>query len=265
MTQASISVNSIVGSSTDLPINTIVQLSNVGNGGETTYAWSILDQPPGTTDALSSSTIQNPTFTPKKEGSYLIQVIVNASLADEQTNRVVCAVKQLKTRTRIPAAGETTEVDTVDGYAADANTLLRLIDTMRADPGIVVAQLGYAATAQQIVYFNGIATIKSTLPGQEVVPVVALASSTGPVPADAARAVLGMVVAAVDGGALSSGKLAYIRLFGLALAVSVGGSPADETEVYLGVAGAFNTSGTRSVGRIIDNTTPSAIYFNGML
>jgi len=265
MTQALITVNAVAGSNTDLPINVLVQLNNTGNGGEITYAWSILDQPPGTADALSSGTIQNPTFTPKKEGSYLVQLAVNASLADEQINRVVCAVKQLKTRTRVPAAGETTESDSADGYAADANASLRLIDTMRADPGIVVAQLGYAATAQQIVYFNGIATIKSTLPGQEVVPVVALASSTGPVPADASRAVLGMVIAAVDGGALSSGKLAYIRLFGLALAVAVGGAPADETEVFLGVAGAFNTAGTRSVGRIVDNTTPSAIYFNGML
>lgn len=264
MTQASISVNTVVGSNTDLPINTLVQLNNVGNGGETTYAWTILDQPPGTTDSLSSSTVQNPTFTPKKEGSYLIQLVVNASLSDEQTNRVVCAVRQLKTRIRVPAAGETTEADSNDGYAADANDALRLVDTARADPGVVVAQLGYAATAKQVVYFNGIATIKSTLPGQEVVPVVALASSTGPVPADASRAVLGMVLAAVDGGALSSGKLAYVRLYGLVLAVTVGGSPADETEVFLGVAGAISTSGTRSVGRIIDNTTPSAIYFNGM-
>ena len=55
MTQALITVNAVAGSNTDLPINTLVQLNNTGNGGEITYAWSILDQPPGTADALSST------------------------------------------------------------------------------------------------------------------------------------------------------------------------------------------------------------------
>jgi len=264
MTQALITVNASPGSDTDLPIATVVQLNNTGNGGETTYAWSILDQPAGAADALSSGTIQNPTFTPNKEGSYLVQVVVNASLSDERTDRVVCAVRQLKTRIRVPAAGETTEADAARGHAPDANDALRLIDTARADPGVIVAQLGYGAVAQEVVYFSGIAVIKSTLPGQETVPVVSLASSTGPVPADAATATFGMVLAAVDGGALSSGKLAYVRLFGLALAVAVGGSPADETAVFLGVSGALNTSGSRALGRIIDNATPSAVWFKGL-
>jgi len=264
MTQALITVNAVAGSNTDLPINTLVQLNNTGTGGETTYAWTILDQPAGTTDALSSGTIQNPTFTPNKEGTYLIQVVVNAALADEKTNRVVCVVRQLKTRIRVPAAGETTEADVSRGHATDANAALRLIDTMRADPGIVVAQLGYGAVAKEVVYFNGIAVIKSGLPGQETVPVVALATSVGPVPADAATATFGMVLSAVDGGALTIGKLAYVRLFGLVLAVTVGGAPADETVVYLGAAGALNTAGSRVLGRIIDNATPSSVWFKGI-
>ncbi len=264
MTQASISVNAVVGSNTDLPIDTVVQLNNVGNGGETTYAWSILEQPVGTADSLSSLVLQNPTFTPKKEGTYLIQVIVNEGLSDEQTDRVVCAIRQLKTRSRIPGAGETTEADASDGYATHVNDTLRLVDTMRADPGVIVAQLGYGAVAQQVCYVSGIAVIKSGLPGQETVPVVSLASSVGPTPADAATAVLGMVLSAVDGGALTSGKLVYVRVFGLVLAVTVGGAPADETTVFLAAAGAVSTVGTRSVGRIVDNTTPSAVYFNGL-
>lgn len=266
MTQALITVNAVAGSNTDLPIGVIVQLNNVGNGGELTYAWSILDQAPGTTDALSSATIQNPTFTPKKEGTYLIQLVVNASLADQQINRVVCAVKQLKTRTRVPAAGETTEADASDGYAADANASLRLLDTMRADPGIVVAQLGYAAVAQQIVYFSSVAVIKSGLPGQETVPVATLADSGVPTPLiGLATVVLGVVVAAVDGGALSSGKLAYIRLYGLVLAATVAGAPVDEARVYLDVAGGLTTvAGARIVGRIIDVAVPYSVYFNGL-
>lgn len=263
MTQALITTNAVPGSNTDLPINTLVQLNNTGNGGEITYAWTVLDQPPGTADALSSGTIQNPTFTPRKEGSYLIQLVVNASLADEQTKRAVCAVKQLKTRTRVPAAGETTEADAADGYAADANASLRLLDTVRADPGVMVAQLSYAATAQDIVYFSGIAVIKSGLPGQETVPLVAKANQTGPVPADAASATMGLLVAAVDGGALSSGKLVYVRVFGLALAVTVA-TPA-VGPVWLAAGGGLTSvAGTRVLGRTVDISTPSAVYFNGL-
>jgi len=262
MTQALITTNAVPGSNTDLPINTLVQLNNTGNGGEITYAWSILDQPPGTADALSSGTIQNPTFTPRKEGSYLIQLVVNASLADEQIKRVVSAVKQLKTRTRVPAAGETTEADAADGYAADANASLRLLDTMRADPGIMVAQLGYTAVANEIVYFQGTATLKSGLPGQEFVPIVLRAALA--VPTDVATAELGCVLSAVDGGALTSGKLAYIRVLGLARNIPV--TAATLGPVYLAALGAFTLTVGRRVGRVI--TVVSAnfadVLFNGL-
>ncbi len=265
MTQALITVNAVAGSNTDLPINTLVQLNNTGNGGESTYAWSILDQPPGTTDVLSSASIVNPTFTPRKEGTYLIQVIVNLALGDQQTNRVVCSVRQLKTRTRVPAAGESTEADAADGYALSANELLRLIDTMRADPGVLVAQLGYAAAAQDVVRFTGIATLKSGLPGQEVVPLVTKGLATA---AAITTEELGLVLAAVDGGALSNGKLAFIRVFGLvapATSAALVGA-ADEAAVYVSDTGVLDdVAGTNSrrCGKVVDNTGTISVYFKG--
>jgi hypothetical protein len=263
MTQALVTLNAVPGSNTDLPIAVLVQLNNTGNGGEITYAWSILDQPVGTADALSSLTIQNPTFTPNKEGSYLIQLVVNASLADEQIKRVVAAVKQLKTRTRVPAAGETTEADAADGYAADANVSLRLLDTMRADPGIMVAQLGYGAVVNEIVYFQGTATIKSGLPGQEFVPIVLLAALA--TPTDVATAELGAVLGAVDGGALTSGKLAYIRTFGLMRNIPV--TAAALGSVYLAALGAFTMTAGRRVGRVtvVVSANVADVMFNGII
>lgn len=265
MTQALITVNGVAASNTDLPINTLVQLDNTNNGGETTYKWTILDQPPGTADTLSSTTIKNPTFTPNKEGSYLIQEIVNEGLSDEQIGYRVCAVRQLKTRTRVPAAGETTQADTNDGWAAHVNESLRLLDSLRADPGIIVAQLGYGATAQDVVRFTGVATIKAGLPGEEKVPVVTQALATN---AYVLTEELGLVIAAVDGGALTNGKLAYVRVFGMvtnATSAALAGA-ADEAAVYVSDTGTLDDvvgTNTRRVGKVIDATGSLTVYFKG--
>lgn len=267
MTQALITVNAVAGSNTDLPINTLVQLNNTGNGGETTYAWSILDQPPGTADVLSSSTVLNPTFTPKKEGSYLVQVVVNASLADEQTNRVVCAVRQLKTRLRVPAAGEVAEADASDGWAASANISARLLDTMRADPGLMVAKTNYAGAAvNDVVYFSGLVTLKPTLPDQEIIPLVEKADASPPIPADFATTAMGMVHSTVDGGAFVTGSLVYVRLYGLVTGLLLTPSPAPAIPVYLSTtAGALSTTASgRKLGNIILSGATDSIFFNGL-
>ena len=46
MPQAKILVNGIIGSNDDVTINTLVQLNNQNIGGESTYSWAILEQPP---------------------------------------------------------------------------------------------------------------------------------------------------------------------------------------------------------------------------
>ena len=64
MPQALITVNAVVGSNDDLPIDTLVTLANDNVGGETTYLWEIVDQPVGTADTLSSTSAPSVTFTP---------------------------------------------------------------------------------------------------------------------------------------------------------------------------------------------------------
>lgn len=180
MPQAKITVNASPGSNTNLPINTLVQLDNINTGGELTYTWSILDQPPGPTDTLSSVAVQNPFFTPKKEGTYLIRLTVNQGLPDEQQDRVVAAIIQLKTLERIPAAGETTEADTVEGWATATNSYMRRIDTLLVDPGVIIGvnTSGGTLTRGQIVHAQATAIIKAGLPGQETLPGFSLAPST---------------------------------------------------------------------------------------
>lgn len=263
MTQALITVNGSPGSNTDLPINTLVQLNNTGNGGESTYIWTIVDQPTGTADALSSAVIQNPTFTPKKEGTYLIDLIVNQGNPSEARDRVVCAVRQLKTRIRIPAAGETDEAGS-KGYAGDGNVNFQLVDSLRADPGIVVAQLANAVAVRDVVHFTSSATIKAGLPGAEKVLVVDKALATQAyVLADP----LGIVVAAVDGGALTAGRLAYIRVFGLVQGASVVNiDPGDP--IFVSDTGTLSVTAGSNSRRVGNAVTGAAgvgdVFFSGV-
>jgi hypothetical protein len=246
MPQALITLNAVAGSDTDLPINTLVQCDNTNSGGETSYLWEFISAPPGNTAAFSAPATQNPTFTPDVEGTYLLKLTVNGTL----TNQVVAAVRQLKTRLRIPAPGETTESDTATGWGDNAagEALVR-VDTMRADPGLFVAQAGGALNAGDVVRVSGVVTIKSGLPGQEDVPEVTSASAAT---AAACDEQLGVIIATVDGNtAVSVSDLCYVRTSGLVQALT--GAPAVGDPVYLSDPGAIAlTAGTvtRQLGHV---------------
>lgn len=266
MPQALITVNAGVGSNTALPINTLVQLNNQNVGGELSYTWAILDQPPGAVDALSSVAVQNPTFTPKKEGSYLLRLIVNQGLPSEQENRVVCAVRQLKTLERIPAAGETTEADTSDGWVTSMNSMLRRLDGQLSDPGILVGVNASGSTRSKgdVVRATASSVIKTGLPGQETVPGFSLATA----------AVLGQVdelLAIVEGGvdgstSVADGGLLKVRYIGRFSPAT--GSPAVGDTVYVSDAGALSlTAGTvrRRVGSVMAVSGGQYdVWFNGV-
>jgi PKD repeat protein len=223
MPQAIIEVNAAAGSDNDVPIDTLVQLSNDDVGDETTYDWTIVDQPDGAADALSSTTIENPTFTPKKEGTYVINLIVDQGLPTEDTDQVIIGVRELKTRHRIPGATETIEDDSAKGWRLTQNELLKNIDGLFADPAIVVAEAGAAGiTASKVLQVSDVATIKSTLPGEEEVPEVTIAPAT--LEANL-RGRLLVMLEKVGGGAPALGELLRARAWGL-LAASFAGAPA---------------------------------------
>lgn len=262
MPQAQITVNGVTGSNDNLPINTLVQLNNNNTGGETVYSWSILDQPPGSADALSSTSIQNPTFTPKKEGTYFIQLIVNPG-GGQLVNTVICAIRQLKTQERVPATGETIE----DGHWSPAtNGWYRdLIERCATDPGIVVGVAGAAGLNRgTIVSAAGTAIIKSGLPGQETVISFLSAPATG---FAALQGVVGIVESDVFGNnSPANGALIKVRVFGRFSGAS--GSPAVGAPVYVSNAAALALSigtYTKKVGVVI--AAGGGLYdlmFNGM-
>ena len=259
MPQALITVNAVVGSNDDLPIDTLVTLANDNVGGETTYLWEIVDQPVGTADTLSSTSAPSVTFTPKKEGSYLIKLTVNGTLE----NKVVCAVRQLKTRMRVPAASETSEVNSTKGWALAANLVLQLAETAKTDPGVFIGVADGSLSVGQVVRVVSTTTIKATLPGQEVLSRWGSANATT---AATCRGMLGVVVQSVDGGAITAGKLFQVRTVGLAQGLSVSGSPAVGALVYLDDSGTLSaTQGTvrRIVGHVAAGSGPYAVWWDG--
>jgi N-acetylneuraminic acid mutarotase len=62
--------------------------SSDANGDALTYSWSFISKPGTSTAALTGSTTVNPTFTADKDGSYVIQLIVNDSTVDSAADTV---------------------------------------------------------------------------------------------------------------------------------------------------------------------------------
>ena len=271
MPQAKITINSVPGSDTNLTINTLVALDNQNVGGELTYAWSILDQPPGAVDSLSSVSIQNPFFTPKKEGTYLLKLIVNQGLPTEQEDRVVAAVKQLKTLERIPAAGETTEADTSDGWATASNSYLRRMDALLVDPGVMVGVNASGGTLVRgnIVRAPGVEFIKATLPGAEGLPGFTRAHANVLGEIDELLCVVESDITgigvSIPGTGPTEARLMRVRYIGRFVAIT--GTPAAGDTVYVNDGGSLSlTPGTirRRVGSVMTGAYTNDVWFNGV-
>jgi len=251
MARALIEINTVVGSNNDLPIDTLVQLSNSDNGGELTYLWEWVDKPEGSTAAFSDPAIENPTFTPDVEGTYLIRLTVNRTLATESVNKVICGVKQMKSGMRVPAAGETTEESTSRGWARDLNRAMRIIDTGFADPCVITGQADVNLTKGNVVVVSGMATIKAGLPGEELVPVFEEAQASS---ANEMDRTLYIVETDIAGNtSITANELFRARLAGIVGPLALGaGSVLDS--VYVTDAAAISvTPGTytRRIGHIV--------------
>jgi len=231
MPAADIEINGSAVSDDDLPIATLVQLSNADTGGEISYLWEILDQPEGTADVLSSTSIENPTFTPNKEGTYLLRLTVNDTLASEVSDLKVAAVRQLKTNERIPAAMETTEVDSAKGWKPATNRLLQITDYVSRDANLIVCVNPGASfpVLGDIVRMHQTAIIKTGLPGEEELLLCETALATvaanllGP---------MGAVVGTPTGVAPAANGLVIVRRFGL-VEVDEAGAPTVGDVVYV--------------------------------
>ena len=251
MARALIEINTVVGSNNDLPIDTLVQLSNSDNGGELTYLWEWIDKPEGSLAAFSDPAIENPTFTPDVEGTYLIRLTVNRTLATESVNKVICGVKQMKSGMRVPAAGETTEESTSRGWARDLNRLLRILDSGYADPTVITGQADVNLAKGDVIVITDMATIKAGLPGEELVPVFEKAQASSANEMDRTLYVAETDIA--GNTSITANELFRARLAGIIGPLALGAGSALDP-VYVTDAAALSvTPGTytRRIGHIV--------------
>jgi hypothetical protein len=249
---ANIEINGAAASDDDLPINTLVQLSNADVGGEVTYFWEILDQPEGTADVLSSSGIENPTFTPKKEGSYLLRLTVNDTLATEVTDTKISAVRYLRTNEREIAAMETVEVDPALGWKPAVNRQLRKLNVAGTDANTFAALNpgASAPTTGDVVFFNATDTIKTGLPGEERLLVSALALATV---AANVNGTLAVVTGTPSGVAPTINAVILCRHFGLVEQTEAGAPTVGDLVYVSDTAQPALVAGTNSrvIGRVV--------------
>lgn len=294
MVQALITVNAVAGSNppngTALVINTLIGLDNTNNGGELTYLWEFLDRPEGSAAAFSNPAIQAPTFTPDVEGSYLVKLTVNRTLATETTNTVVCAVAQLRTNARIPAAGETRETSTTRGWALAVNRFMKLVDERLSTGGMIVGEAVAPINRSGVVRVTGTYLLNAGLPDEGWIPEFDLA--LGSSATDTADTLYIMEYTPVGGSAAAAGDLIRVRSNGL-FGPMTGGVPVVGDPVYLdnvgapsmaagaiprrigtvvGIDGAdwyFHFDGTAGTGNVTNEplvfaSAPTAVYPNGV-
>lgn len=253
MPQADIEINAVASSNEDLPINTVVQLSNNDVGDESTYDWSIISQPPGPADALSSLVIENPTLLPQKEDTYLIQLIVDLGLPGESTDRKLFRVRRLKTDAALIATAESTQ-GTQGAWSFPQNETLNKILNHVYDGDVIVAQAGGPLTAGASVQLDETNTIKTGLPGEERLPRANSINATDP---SIASKIVGIVVGKPNGDTVVlANDLVLVRMTGFFDLANIG-VPAIGDPVFVndsGVLALIQGTNRKKMGVVIDDT-----------
>jgi PKD repeat protein len=262
---ASIRANATTPPLLEAAINTPIALSNSDNTGVTTWTWSIVDQPPGPVDALTSTSSATPSITPTKEGTYIVQLIVNQGYGDiESTNRAAIAVRQVKTGRRIPAASEQLEADPTDGWATALNEIARAHESAIYGGALAAAKAGGTLARKSVVALAEATIIKASLPGEELIPVALQASAST---ASIATDMLGVLEGTLQGTDAVLGNQIIVRTQGIVRGLSLG-AVSIGADVYVTNAGAISTTpGTypRRIGKVIRVTSPTDadVYFYG--
>ena len=237
-------------------IDTIIQLSNDSPEAVTTFLWEIVSQPFGNTDVLSATTISNPTFQPKKEGTYVVQLIIDQSLATEQTDRKLFVIREFKSNQRIPGAQEDIEAGAEGWASGDGNTpgmenMLKFLMDSVADPGILVGVAGVNLAVDDIIQVSGVSTIKFGLPGVEELPTIITAPATLAVNVEGMIGIMKHRVGSTGGA--SAGDTVFMRVFGL-IDTSFAGPTTVGAPVFVNDSAAISLAPgavSRKVGKVV--------------
>ncbi len=88
------------------------------NGDPLTYRWSFFSKPQGSTAALSDAAAVGPTFTADKDGSYILQLVVNDGQADSYASTATILAITIEPA-HVPDTGQTTDYTATFGEDSD--------------------------------------------------------------------------------------------------------------------------------------------------
>lgn len=264
MSVSNIVVNGISASFVEVPINVAVNISNDGDGAESSILWSSItgSQPSGTFDGFVDPTAFATTITPRKEGNYLLHHTIDGTL----TGSVILAVKFLKSDLASAAAGEKTQFNGETGWARNVQALHSKIDNLVADGGTVVGFANETLTKGQLVRVTGSLAAKSGLPGEELTPVFALIAGEATGSFQSTMYIIeGPVTGSTGDTTATSGSLVIARLHGLHGPLT--GTAVDGNFVWPRADGVVSTSLSvvdRKIGTIVGKSgTTYYINFDG--
>jgi len=256
MARARIQVAAVHVDAVNVQLASPVQLSNDDEGGETTYAWTLIDKPEGSATVISNSAIENPTITPDLEGTYQLRLVVNLGSGTESIDTCSVAVLRLLDAQRIPAAAETIETGSARGWALATNRIHRdVLDDLASGGPVIAAVTSGGFSPGQIVNVSGCNAVGA---GHDIPAISAATGSEA-----AASGQLGVLIDGVTPGDLGIGAIVLVRIFGIA-PVAVAGSPAVGAPVFVSDAGLPSlTVGTypRLIGRVASASGGSFRWF----
>jgi hypothetical protein len=248
---AIIQINSGTGgvSNDNLPLDGLVTLTSVDTALYS-YTWAIVSQPEGPNDNIVGSG-KIVTFTPTKEGSYLVKLTVDFGYPSEDSQQLIAAVRELETGDRIPAIGETTENSVNDGWANPVDSVLQRV-TRFTDAGVLPGVAAEPLAVGDVVYASETYTLAANLPGARVVANWSKAHAD--VPAEV-QGVFGVVVGSVLGGSIDADDVITVQTTGLYQGVPFGSAPSIGDPVFISDAADLSlTQGTikRQIGTVCD-------------
>ena len=114
----------ISASRDDLDLSTVTVL-NLNNTGVTSWLWTLVEIPTGSSASLVAPTTSSTTFTPDLVGTYLVKLAINGGSITDQKG---AGVRTSNLHYRIPASLETTEFDAYVGWSTATNQALNILD-----------------------------------------------------------------------------------------------------------------------------------------
>ena len=224
-----------VADPTKVPLGGSVTLT--ASKDASSYAWVVLSKPPGSSAPITNALSKSCSVSLSAEGSYLIQLTINAGTLFTETATCAPAIRELESHERIPALGETTE--NTDWAQAAVDRILKRVARME-DVGVAVGVLANAIPAtglsntyqiNDVVLVNGKVGLSSGDDARNV-PQYAHAWAGSRRYVDG---VLGVIEGVVDGSSLAVGKRVRVRHTGLVEGLT--GSPLVGDPVYVNNSG----------------------------